>query len=164
MLDDAKKLPSFSNEPQAFANMTLFLSERYGLALHVRSGASGMIRQGEDLAGLARYYSDYETHGKAGYEPMARAYLASVNQTRARRSQPPLNREEEKDFIKNSCAEMARLYAEKCEDSHDLSDEFCAAAKDLGAALQARVDGGVKRITIIQSWNPAENFMKPQHG
>ncbi len=165
MLDTPKKLPSFSNEPQKFGPMTLFNSQ-YGLTLHIPSDLEFRMETNVPIDGLARDYFGYVERETSAFMKLGEARMRTLETYyRVNGKTPPVMTEEERQKRVIAYARyFAKNYAENCEDGHDLSEEFCEAATNLGKALQARADVGIKTMTIIQSGDHAEKFMIPTHG
>lgn len=165
MLDDAKKLPSFSNEPQQFADMTLFIGKD-GLTLHVPSDCEFLMHRDVPIENVVRYYAEYVERETSAFVKLGEAQMRTLETYfRVNAKAPPvLTEEERKNKILGYARWFAQRHAENCGDSHDLSDEFCAATTLLGHALQARADAGMKTITVINSGSPVAKFMMPTYG
>lgn len=165
MLDTPKKLPSFSNEPQKFADMTLFVGKD-GLTLHIPSDCEFLMHRDAPIENTVRYYAGYVERETSTFMKLGEAQMRTLETYyRVNEKTPPsLTDDERKKRVLAYARYFAQRHAENCGDSHDLSDEFCAAATKLGEALHARAEAGMKTITIINSGDPAEKFMMPKHG
>lgn len=153
------KLPSFSNEPQKFGPMTLFMKAGK-LYLHSPAGMEAHISSGVSVEEMANYYERYEESETARFRPLAEAQLRHIEQYRARSDEPlELSDERREEIVKDIMRQYAARWADNCDDDHDLSAEFCESARDLGLALRDRFNAGMKTMTIIQTYKPAANFV-----
>lgn len=155
-----KKLPSFSNEPQKFGPMTLFMNGG-DLCLHVPTDMEFFARSGVPTDGVAAYYENYETRETARFRDVVEV---QIKHTRAclkhlGEAVPELSPEEYELQVMRTARYMARRQADNCDDNHDLSEEFCAASHELGKALRDRFNAGIETMKIVESYKPAETFI-----
>ena len=138
-------------KPMTFGSMSLFVAGGE-LVLHRRIYRQGRMLRGSSVESVANYYLNYEEDELKKFRTSAEFHIKHYeNFCRNKGVLKDISAEKRAEMVDRVALGLAARAADNCDDDHDLSPEFCNAAKQIGAALMKFHKAGFKTVTLHDS-------------